>query len=30
VKSGLANIGAYGFANIIYEDIGWVKGASGK
>lgn len=30
VKSGLANIGAYGFANIIYEDIGWMKGATGK
>jgi peptide/nickel transport system substrate-binding protein len=30
VKSGLANIGAYGFASIIYEDIGWVKGVSGK
>ena len=30
VKSGLANIGAYGFASISYEDIGWVKGASGK
>jgi peptide/nickel transport system substrate-binding protein len=30
VKSGLANIGAYGFASVIYEDIGWAKGASGK
>ena len=24
-KSGLANIGAYGFANVIYEDIGWMN-----
>jgi len=27
VKAGLANMGAYGFASIVYEDIGWVKGA---
>jgi peptide/nickel transport system substrate-binding protein len=25
VKAGLANIGAYGFASIVYEDIGWMK-----
>lgn len=25
VKKGLANIGAYGFASIIYEDIGWTS-----
>lgn len=25
VKSGLANNGAFGFAEIVYEDIGWVK-----
>ena len=24
-KSGLANHGAFGFAEIAYEDIGWVK-----
>jgi peptide/nickel transport system substrate-binding protein len=30
VKSGLANIGAYGFASIAYEDIGWVKEGKGK
>jgi peptide/nickel transport system substrate-binding protein len=30
VKSGLANIGAYGFASVAYEDIGWVKDAKGK
>ncbi len=29
-KKGLANIGAYGFADIAYEDIGWVNSASGK
>ena len=29
-KAGLANMGAYGFASVIYEDIGWVKGAGGK
>jgi peptide/nickel transport system substrate-binding protein len=27
VKKGLANIGAYGFASIAYEDIGWVSGS---
>jgi peptide/nickel transport system substrate-binding protein len=30
VKAGLANIGAYGFASIAYEDIGWVNGSAGK
>jgi peptide/nickel transport system substrate-binding protein len=25
VKSGLANMGAHGFAEIVFEDIGWVK-----
>jgi peptide/nickel transport system substrate-binding protein len=25
VKKGLANMGAYGFADIIYQDIGWAK-----
>ena len=30
VKSGLANIGAYGFASIGYEDIGWVELPNGK
>jgi len=30
VKQGLANIGAYGFADIAYEDIGWVKTPSGN
>ncbi len=30
VKSGLANIGAYGFASIAYEDIGWVEVPSSK
>lgn len=25
VKKGLANIGAYGFATIVYEDIGWTS-----
>jgi peptide/nickel transport system substrate-binding protein len=30
VKSGLANIGAYGFASVAYEDIGWVKDAKAK
>jgi len=29
-KKGLANIGAYGFADLAYEDIGWVKLASGN
>ena len=29
-KKGLANVGAYGFASIAYEDIGWVQPASGK
>jgi peptide/nickel transport system substrate-binding protein len=24
-KSGVANNGAFGFAEVIYEDIGWVK-----
>jgi peptide/nickel transport system substrate-binding protein len=28
VKSGLANIGAYGFASVAYEDIGWMFGSS--
>ena len=28
VKKGLANIGAYGFASIAYEDIGWMSGIS--
>ena len=28
-KKGLANMGAYGFASIAYEDIGWIV-ASGK
>jgi peptide/nickel transport system substrate-binding protein len=26
IKAGVANMGAYGFADIIYEDIGWVNG----
>ncbi|HEY2647430.1 MAG TPA: ABC transporter family substrate-binding protein [Candidatus Acidoferrales bacterium] len=30
VKKGLANMGAYGFASIAYEDIGWVESSSGK
>ena len=30
VKSGLANIGAYGFASISYEDIGWLAESGGK
>jgi peptide/nickel transport system substrate-binding protein len=30
VKAGLANIGAYGFASIAYEDIGWMKGSNTK
>jgi hypothetical protein len=25
VKKELANMGAYGFAEIIFEDIGWAK-----
>ena len=25
VKKGLANIGAFGFADIVYEDVGWAK-----
>jgi hypothetical protein len=25
VKSGLANHGAFGFAEIVYQDIGWAK-----
>jgi peptide/nickel transport system substrate-binding protein len=29
-KKGLANIGAYGFASIAYEGIGWVELTSGK
>jgi peptide/nickel transport system substrate-binding protein len=29
-KKGLANVGAYGFASIAYEDIGWAESASGK
>lgn len=29
-KTGLANIGAYGFADLAYEDIGWVQLPSGK
>ncbi len=29
-KKGLANVGAYGFASMAYEDIGWVESASGK
>jgi peptide/nickel transport system substrate-binding protein len=29
-KKGLANMGAYGFASIAYEDIGWVESGSGK
>ena len=29
-KKGLANIGAYGFASIAYEDIGWVQSPNGK
>jgi peptide/nickel transport system substrate-binding protein len=29
-KKGLANIGAYGFASIAYEDIGWVELPTGK
>jgi hypothetical protein len=24
-ESGLANHGAFGFAEIVYEDIGWAK-----
>jgi len=30
VKANLANVGAYGFASITYEDIGWVAGADAK
>ncbi len=30
VKKGLANVGAYGFASIAYENIGWDQLASGK
>jgi peptide/nickel transport system substrate-binding protein len=29
-KMGLANIGAYGFASVAYEDIGWVESPAGK
>src|SRR5688572_8569187 len=29
-KKGIANMGAYGFASITYEDIGWVAGADAK
>jgi peptide/nickel transport system substrate-binding protein len=29
-KKGLANMGAYGFATITYEDIGWVESPSAK
>jgi peptide/nickel transport system substrate-binding protein len=29
-KKGLANIGASGFADIAYEDIGWVESPNGK
>jgi peptide/nickel transport system substrate-binding protein len=29
-KKNLANMGAYGFASIIYEDIGWVADSGGK
>ena len=29
-KKGLANVGAYGFASIAYEEIGWVELPSGK
>ena len=29
-KQNLANMGAYGFASIIYEDIGWMAGSDGK
>jgi peptide/nickel transport system substrate-binding protein len=25
VKKGLANMGAFGFADIVYQDIGWAK-----
>ena len=27
-KKGLANIGAYGFADVVYEDIGWMSDAA--
>jgi len=30
VKAGLANMGAYGFALVAYEDIGWMKDSKGK
>jgi peptide/nickel transport system substrate-binding protein len=30
VKKELANIGAYGFASIAYEDIGWVESPTGQ
>ena len=30
VKQGLANIGAYGFATINYQDIGWTDAPAGK
>jgi len=29
-KQNLANMGAYGFASIIYEDIGWMAASAGK
>ena len=28
VRKGLANIGAYGFASVTYEDIGWMPGST--
>jgi len=28
VKGGLANMGAYGFASVAYEDIGWMSGST--
>lgn len=30
VKKNIANMGAYGFASITYEDIGWLDDAGGK
>jgi peptide/nickel transport system substrate-binding protein len=30
VKSNLANMGAYGFARIVYEDIGWMAESAAK
>ncbi len=30
VKKGLANVGAYGFASVTYEDIGWMPGSQGS